>query len=430
MTTNGHRLTELDSGVRVVTEAMPSVRSIALGLWVGVGSRDESDEQQGISHFIEHLLFKGTRRFGSTEIDEIFDAMGAEINAGTSKETTSLHARFLDRHLARALEVMSDMALRPAWAEVDSERQVVIEEIAMYEDEPSDKVHDVLATAVFGDHPLGRPIIGTPEVVGSVSTQDLAAYHERRYRPQRLVVAAAGNLDHERVVSLVERALADGGGPGPGPATAPDAAPAARLPTLRFHRKETEQVHLCLGATGLARDDERRFALRVLDTIFGGSSSSRLFREVRERRGLAYSVFSYFGQFVDTGEVALYVGTRPDRVGEALEVVAAELDRLQVEPVAAEELERGRENVKGRTALALESTQARMHRLGSSVLTGVPVLSPDEIMARIDAVTADDLTSLARELYAPERLSAAAVGTDEDAFRRALEPLSPTLAAA
>jgi len=429
VTANGHRLTELDSGVRVVTEAMPSVRSIALGLWVGVGSRDETDEQQGISHFIEHLLFKGTRRFGSTEIDEIFDAMGAEINAGTSKETTSLYARFLDRHLERALEVMSDMALRPAWADIDSERQVVIEEIAMYEDEPSDKVHDVLATAVFGDHALGRPIIGTPEVVGGVSRDDLAAYHERRYRPQRLVVAAAGNLDHDHVVSLVERALA-GGGPAPGPAIAPDAAPAARIPVVRYHRKDTEQVHLCLGATGLARSDERRFALRVLDTVLGGSSSSRLFREIRERRGLAYSVFSYFGQFVDTGEVALYVGTRPDRVAEALQVVADELHRLQADPVGAGELERARENVKGRTALALESTQARMHRLGSSVLTGVPVLSPDEIMARIDAVTADDLTSLARELYAPERLSAAAVGTDEDAFRRALEPLSPALVAA
>ncbi|MDQ4071935.1 MAG: insulinase family protein, partial [Actinomycetota bacterium] len=219
-------------------------------------------------------------------------------------------------------------------------------------------------------------------------------------------------------------------GPGPGPAAAPDAAPDAGLPTLRFHRKETEQVHLCLGATGLARDDERRFALRVLDTVLGGSSSSRLFREVRERRGLAYSVFSYFGQFVDTGEVALYAGTRPDRVAEALEVVATELHRLQAEPVGAEELERARENVKGRTALALESTQARMHRLGTSVLTGVPVLSPDEIMARFDAVTADDMTELARELYAPERLSAAAVGADEDAFRAALEPLSPALAAA
>jgi len=426
---NGHRLTELDSGVRVVTEAMPSVRSIALGLWVRVGSRDESDGQAGISHFIEHLLFKGSQRFASTEIDEIFDAMGAEINAGTSKETTSVYARFLDRHLERALEVMGDMVLRPAWADVDSERQVVIEEIAMYEDEPSDKVHDVLARAVFGHHPLGRPIVGAAEVVGSVAVEGLAAYHKRCYRPGRLVVAAAGDLDHERVVELVERALEDGGPP-PGPVSEPDAAPANGRPTLRFHSKATEQVHLCLGGPGIARGDDRRFALRVLDTLLGGSSSSRLFQEVRERRGIAYSVFSYFGEFVDTGEVAIYVGTRPDRVGEALHVLGTELQRLQDESVGPAELERARENVKGRTALGLESTQARMHRLGSSVLTGVPVLTPDEIVARIDAVTAEDVESLARELFDPERLSAAAVGEDEDAFRTALEPVSPTLAAA
>jgi predicted Zn-dependent peptidase len=424
-----HELTELDSGVRVVTEAMPSVRSVALGFFVGVGSRDESEGQQGISHFIEHLLFKGTDRFGSSEIDEIFDAMGAEINAGTSKETTTLYARFLDRHLERALEVMGDMVLRPAWADVDSERQVVIEEIAMYEDEPSDKVHDVLAGAVFGDHPLGRPIIGTPEVVGSVSVDDLAAYHGRRYAPERLVVAGAGNLEHAHVVALVERALARGG-PAAGAAAQARAGTNGRGPSVRFHRKETEQVHVCVGGTGISRSDERRFALRVLDTVLGGSSSSRLFQEVRERRGLAYSVFSYFSQFVDTGEVALYVGTRPDRVGEALEVVAAELGRLRDEPVGEAELDRARENVKGRTALALEATSSRMHRLGGSVLTGVPVLSADEIMARVDAVSAEDLSALARELLEPRRLSAAGVGADEDAFRAALEPLSPELAAA
>ena len=429
MTATGHTLTELDAGVRVVTEAMPSVRSVALGFFVGVGSRNETDAQQGISHFIEHLLFKGTDRFGSTEIDEIFDAMGAEINAGTSKETTTLYARFLDRHLERALEVMGDMILRPAWADVDSERQVVIEEIAMYEDEPSDKVHDVLASAVFGDHALGRPIIGRPEVVGSVSIDDLAAYHGHRYGPERLVVAAAGNLEHEHVVGLVERALAKGG-PSAGEAAAPQAEANGHVPVVCFHRKETEQVHVCLGATGIARSDERRFALRVLDTVLGGSSSSRLFQEVRERRGLAYSVFSYFSQFVDTGEVALYVGTRPDRVAEALEVVAGELHRLQDEPVAGAELDRAKENVKGRTALALESTSARMQRVGSSILTGVPVLSPDEIMARVDAVSAEDVTTLARELFEPGRLSAAGVGADEDAFRAALAPLSPELPAA
>jgi predicted Zn-dependent peptidase len=424
-----HRLTELDSGVRVVTEAMPAVRSVALGMWVGVGSRYEPELLGGVSHFIEHLLFKGSRSFGSTEIDEIFDGMGAEINAGTSKETTSVYARVLDHHLERALEVMADMVLRPAWTDVDAERQVVIEEIAMYEDEPSDKVHDVLARAVFGDHPLGRPIIGTSAVIGSVSVDDLATYHERRYRPERLVVAAAGSVEHERAIALVERALEDGA-PTAGLKLAPDAAPADGRPTLRFHEKTTEQVHFCLGGSGIARADERRFALRVLDTILGGSPSSRLFQEVRERRGLAYSVFSYFGQFVDAGEVAVYVGTRPDRVREALEVLAAELRRLQEEPVGTDELERAKENVKGRTALGLESTQARMHRLGSSVLTGVPVLTPDEIMARIDAVGAEDVESLARELFPPDRLSAAAVGEDEDAFRSALEPVNPELAAA
>jgi predicted Zn-dependent peptidase len=324
---------------------------------------------------------------------------------------------------------MADMVLRPAWADVDSERQVVIEEIAMYEDEPSDKVHDVLARAVFGDHPLGRPIIGTSEVIGSVSVDDIAAYHGRRYRPGRTVVAAAGNLDHDQVVALVERTLADGG-PAPGPLAAPDPAPAVAQPAMRFHSKATEQVHVCLGGVGIPRADERRFALRVLDTILGGTSSSRLFQEVRERRGLAYSVYSYFSQFVDSGEVAVYVGTRPDRVAEALDVLGAELRRLQQEPVAAAELDRARESVKGRTALALESTQARMHRLGSSLLGGVPVLSPDELMARVDAVTAGDVEELARTLYVPEHLSAAAVGEDEAAFRSALEPVSPALAAA
>nr|MDP8943113.1 insulinase family protein [Actinomycetota bacterium] len=424
----GHRLTELDSGVRVVTEAMPSVRSIALGFWIGVGSRNEAPEQAGISHFLEHLLFKGTRRFSSIEIDQIFDAMGAEINAGTGKETTSVFSRFLDRHLERALDVMSDMVLRPAYPDIDSERQVVIEEIAMYEDEPSDKVHDVLAAAIFGDHPLGRPIIGRADVVASVPVPELAAYHGERYVPGNLVVAAAGNVDHDHVAALVARAL-EGGSPDGG-LEPRGAVPGNGRPALRFHRKDTEQVHACLGAPGIARADERRFALRVLDTILGGSSSSRLFQEVREKRGLAYAVYSYTSQFVDSGQVAVYVGTRPDNVAEAMTVIAAELHRLQEQPVSTAELERAKENVKGRTALSLESTSSRMNRLGSSVLTGVPVLTPDEIVAAIDAVTLDDVTALARELFAPERLSAAAVGGDEDAFRAALEPVSPGLAAA
>ena len=424
----GHTLTELDSGIRVVTEAMPSVPSVARGFWHGTGSRHERAEQAGVSHFLEHLLFKGTDRYSSLEIDQLFDGMGAEVNAGTGKESTNVYSRFLDQHLDKAWDVMSDMVLRPAYADVDSERQVVIEEIAMYEDEPSDKVHDVLADAVFGEHPLGRPIIGTAEVVGSVPVPEIASYHDARYVGGNMVVAAAGNMSHDRVVELVAAAT-DGLARGDGKAVAAS-APASVTPRACFHQKTTEQYHLCLGGPGIARGDDRRFVLRVLDTILGGSSSSRLFQEVREKRGLAYAVYSYTSQYVDSGQIGLYVGTRPDRASEALDVIATELRRIVAEPVGSDELERAKENVKGRTALSFESTLTRMNRLGSAVLTGMPVLSLDEIVASIEAVTADDAAALAGELLDPARLSAAGVGGDEDVFRRALEPVNDSLALA
>jgi predicted Zn-dependent peptidase len=424
----GHKLTELDSGIRVVTEALPSVRSVALGFWVGTGSRHERTEQAGVSHFLEHLLFKGTDRFSSLEIDQIFDGMGAEVNAGTGKESTNVYSRFLDQHLERAWDVMSDMVLRPAYKDVDQERQVVIEEIAMYEDEPSDKVHDVLAQAVFGDHPLGRPIIGTADVVGSVPIPEIASYHDTRYVPANMVVAAAGNITHEHILEMVFKSCGDLAGE---PASIAQAtAPPQIQPRACFHQKETEQYHLCLGGPGISRGDDRRFALRVLDTILGGSSSSRLFTEVREKRGLAYAVYSYTSQYLDSGQMGIYVGTRPDRTAEALDVIATELRRIVEEPVPADELERAKENVKGRTALSFESTLTRMNRLGSAVLTGVPVMSLDEIVAAIEAVTADEVAALASELLLPSRLSAAGVGGDEEIFRRALEPVSGELAMA
>jgi predicted Zn-dependent peptidase len=426
VSTEPARLTTLDSGLRVVTEAMPSVRSIALGMWIRAGSRDEGAEQAGISHFLEHLLFKGTERFSSREIDEAFDAMGAEVNAGTGKETTSVYSRFLDGHMERAFDVLQDMVLRPAYPDVDSEREVVIEEIAMYEDEPSDKVHDVLAAAVFGQHPLGRPIIGRAEVISSVPVPQISEWHDARYAPGNMVVAAAGNLDHDAIVELVDSAFPATGGPSPVAAGEPN----GNAPVLRFHAKETEQYHICLGAQGMPRADERRFALRVLDTILGGSTSSRLFQEVREKHGLAYSVYSYANHYIDSGQVGLYVGTRPDRVADAMRVIGAELQRLQRDGVTDDELELARENVKGRTVLSMESTLTRMNRLGSSLLMGVPLLTVDEVLAAFDAVTLDDLVDLARELWAPERLSAAGVGSDEAVFRAALEAVSPALAEA
>ncbi len=421
-------MTTLDSGVRVVSERIESVRSTALGIFMRTGSRDEASEQAGLSHFLEHLLFKGTDRFSSLEIDETFDAMGAEVNAGTSKETTTVYSRFLDRHLDEAFDVMADMVLRPTYPDIDSERQVVIEEIAMYEDEPSDKVHDVLADAVFGDHPLGRPVIGRAEVIGNVPVPDIAAYRDQHYVSSNLVIAAAGSIDHERLMELVQGAL-DERVAKPAPALANGVA-VPPGPRVSFHAKETEQYHLALGAPGITRGDERRFALRVLDTILGGSSSSRLFQEVREKRGLAYAVYSFSSSYIDSGEVGLYVGTRPENVEEAMSVIGTELARMAADGVTAAELERARENVKGRTTLAMESTLARMNRLGSSLITGVPLLSLDEILAKVDAVTLEDVQELAAELFDPTRMSAAGVGASEDAFRKAVGGVNPALVAA
>ena len=411
-----HRLTELDSGLRVVTERMDGVRSAALGFFVANGSRGESPAEAGLSHFLEHLLFKGTDRFGSVEIDRMFDGWGAELNAGTDKESTTVYARMLDAHLPKAFEVMADMVARPAFRDVDPERQVVIEEIAMYLDDPQDTVFDVLGEAVFGDHPLGRSIIGRAPVIAETPVDAIRAFHAQRYVPGRIVVAAAGSVDHDTIVELAGSVpfSAEVGAP------APQGAPAEPAPAVRFQRKDTEQVHVCLGGVGLARDDDRRFAARVLDAIFGGLSSSRLFQAVREERGLAYSVFSFAGQFADTGQIGLYVGTRPDNLGEAMAVVGEELRRLREDPATAEELERARENVKARIILGLESSAARMNRLGGSVLFGLPLLEPEELMARIDAVTLEDLHALAEDLWARARLSAAGIGPDEEAFRAAV----------
>ncbi len=414
-----HRITELDSGVRIVTEAMPSVRSVSLGYWIGTGSRGEDSAQAGLSHLIEHLLFKGSSRYASLEIDQIFDGMGAELNAGTGKETTSVYARVIDEHVDLAFDVMSDMVWKPTFADVDSEREVILEEIAMYEDDPQDRVFDVLGEAVFGNHPLGRSIIGTADVVAKTPVDQIASFHGERYVPGNIVIAAAGAVDHDALVAMAAAHAPSAGASAP----SPDPAPQALVPRVRFERRDTEQYHVTLGGPGLARYDERRYALRVLDTIFGGTSSSRLFQEVREKRGLAYSVYSFTGQYADTGQVGLYVGTRADNLAAALEVVATELDRLGREPATAEELLRAKENLKGRVVLSLESTSARMNRLGSAVLTGTPLLSVDEVVEKIDAVSLDDLAELAGELYGATRLSVAGIGPDDTAFRGALGPL-------
>jgi predicted Zn-dependent peptidase len=419
-----HRLTRLESGVRIVTEAMPSVRSVSLGFWIGTGSRYELEHEAGLSHLLEHLLFKGTAKYESLQIDQIFDGMGAELNAGTGKETTSVYARVIDEHLADAFDVMADMVFRPTFQDIESEREVILEEIAMYEDDPQEKVFDMLGEAVFGDDPLGRAIIGRASVISDTPAADIAGFHRARYRPENIVIAASGAVDHDALVELARErtgpSAANGGPAAAGAAMTRNGAAPTAPAGRRFERKDTEQYHVCLGGTGMSRHDDRRFALRVLDTIFGGTSSSRLFQEIRERRGLAYSVYSFTSAYADTGQVGLYVGTRADNLVQALSVVGSELTRFRAEPATPEELARAKENLKGRVVLALESTGARMNRLGSEILAGSPLMPLDEVVERIDAVSLDDLAALVQELWDPERLSAVAIGPDQERFDEAV----------
>ena len=421
----GPQLTTLPGGVRVVTERLAGVRSVALGFWIGAGSRDEPTTRAGVSHFIEHLLFKGSSRYSAQEIAELFDELGGELNAATSRETTVVYARVPDSRLEVALEVMADMLYRPSFADVDSEREVVLEEIAMVEDTPHDLVHDLAGEAVFGGHPLGRPVIGRAEVISTVSRRALAAYHRRAYAGERIVLAAAGNVRHEQLVELLD-AHRNGT---VATLELPPRKPVRRLlpPQLRFQRKDTEQYHVCLGATGITRTDERRFAASVLDAIVGGSASSRLFQEIREKRGMAYSVYSYASQYSDSGQIGLYVGTREDNLASCLEIAVAELADLAAGNVRPAELSRAQENLKGRLLLSLESTSNRMTRLGKATVTDTPLLAVDEIVRRLDAVTAEEVAALAAELFAPGRLSAAGIGPDEGAFRDAVARVNPEL---
>ena len=424
----GVERTELDGGVRVITDTMPSVRSVALGLWVRTGSRDEHPGQAGVSHFLEHLLFKGTERYSAIEISELFDGLGASTNAATSKESTHLYARLLDEHTAEAFDLLSEMLLGPTYPEVDSERQVVLEEIAMYEDEPQDRVHDVLADAVFGDHPLGRRVIGEAEVIASIPIPKIAEYHAERYVGSNIVVSAAGHVDHRQIVELARKHVSPPRG-GASSNGAGETGEPQREPRLCFYEKKTEQYHVCLGAPGIPRGDDRRFALGVANAVLGGSTSSRLFREVREKRGLAYAVGSYSDEYIDNGLVATYVGTREDNVAEAIDVIGTELASVAADGISDEELVRAKEHIKGRMVLGLESSSARMSRIARSTMYDVPLLSLDELLAKVDGVTSEDVATIAADLYDPSRFSAACVGSDEDLFRKALEPVSPALAA-
>ena len=396
------RRSVLPSGVRVLTEAVPGVRSVAFGVWVGVGSRDERPATAGASHYLEHLLFKGTRRRRAFDISAALEAVGGELNAFTTKEYTCYYARVLDTDLPLAVDVVLDMVtgslLRSA--DVEAERGVILEEIAMHEDDPTDAVHDAFAAAVWGDSALGRPVLGTVASIRTSRRAALARHYRGHYRPERLVVTAAGHLEHRKVVRLVRSALATAGITGGAPPAAGRLAsrPVPFTPGVGVTTRPTEQANLVLGTRGIAGSDPRRFALGVLTDALGGGMSSRLFQEIRERRGLAYSVYAFTAQYTDTGLFGIYAGCQPRRADDVLGLCRHELQRIVRDGITPEELARGKGQLAGSLVLGLEDTGSRMSRLGKGELVYGELLSVDEILHAVHAVTLDDVGRVAAEV--------------------------------
>ncbi|MDG4750019.1 pitrilysin family protein [Micromonospora sp. WMMD718] len=409
------RRTVLPSGLRVLTEAIPAMRSVSFGIWVAVGSRDETGSQAGAAHFLEHLLFKGTNKRSALEISAQIEAVGGETNAFTTKEYTCYYARVLDEDLPLAIDVMCDLVADSVLtaADVETERGVILEEIAMHDDEPGDEVHDLFARAVYGDHPLGRLISGTEETVTPMTRRQIQGFYRRRYTAPQIVIAAAGNLDHAAVVKLVRQALrgtpldTDPASPAPHRAATPTVR--TKPATTLVEPKETEQAHVILGCPGIDRTDDRRFALGVLNNVLGGGMSSRLFQEIREQRGLAYSVYSYASQYADSGVFAVYAGCAPGRVDEVLDLTRAELARVAAEGITEAELARGKGMSKGSFVLGLEDTGSRMSRLAKGELLYGNLMPVDDLLARVDAVTLDDVNTLAADLLG-RPMSLAVVG--------------------
>jgi predicted Zn-dependent peptidase len=405
------RRTTLPSGLRVVTEQMAGARSASIGVWIGVGSRDETASTHGASHFLEHLLFKGTGERSALDISIALDAVGGEFNAFTAKEYTCFHARVLGEDLPLAVDVLGDMitgSLIEAH-DVDAERDVILDEIAMHEDDPDDVVQNLLSELAWGNGPLGRPIAGTTASIEAMTRAQIQRFYKRHYRPANMVVSVAGAVDHAEVVKAVRRffgrhGFLDGA-----------AEPVAPRPSRRHARmpgregrisRPFEQVNVVLAAEGVTRDDERRFALGVLNTALGGGTSSRLFQEVREHRGLAYSVYSFASHYADSGLVGVAVGCLPGRLDEVLEVVRVELSRIAAHGITAEELARGKGQLVGGLVLGLEDSASRMMRLGKAELVYADVLGIDEVMARIDAVTLEAVQSVAADVFSrPELLA-------------------------
>jgi predicted Zn-dependent peptidase len=412
--------TELPGGLRVLSETVPGARSVSVGIWIGVGARDERPEQAGAAHYLEHLLFKGTEQRTAAAIAEEVDAVGGELNAFTAKEHTCYYAHVLDSDLALAVDVLADVvtAATLRHADVEVERSVVLEEIAIRDDDPEELLGELFDEAVFGTHPLARPVLGTEKSVRGLTRYALHGFWRGEYTTPRMVVAAAGNVEHARLVELVGAALAPAaaraGATSPVPPRRPDPAALAGGPRLVLRPDDTEQVHLMLGAPGLSRHDPRRSALTVLSTALGGGPSSRLFQQVREQRGLAYSVYSALSTYADAGTFAVYAGCAPERLAEAAEVVRGILDDVARNGLTPAEVARAQGNLRGGLILGLEDTSSRMNRLGRSEIDHGRQRTIGESLDRIAAVTEQQVRELARELLSAP-LVAAVVGPYDSA---------------
>lgn len=401
------RTKELPGGLRIFSEPLEEATSVSLGVWIRAGSRDERDEVAGISHLMEHMLFKGTPDMDALQVAQAFESIGAQENAATGEEYTVLYARFLPEHLERALDIMSDMVLRPTLADLEREREVIVEEIKMYEDRPDQLADEYLSSLIFHDDTLGRPIIGFAETVRGVSHDTLDRFHSSTYTAPNIFVIGTGKLEEEVFERMVEEKLS---GLPEGEPFVREADP--KQPESRFFYKfkETEQYHVSLGSLGIPAKSEDRYAMAALNNVLGGGMSSRLFQEVREKRGLAYAVYSYHQGYSDAGAIKTYVGSTTGNVGEAVKVIAEQLEKVREELVSEEELDRTKQQLKSSTLLALESTAARMTRIGRSVITDTELLTPKEISTRIEAVTPEQIRRLAEKHLNLNHMYLSAVG--------------------
>ena len=410
----GVRRTVLPNGVRVLTEAVPQFVSTSLGIWVENGSRYEDPTENGISHFLEHLFFKGTERRTAKRIAEEIDAVGGVLNAFTGKEYTCYYAKVLREDLPLALDVLSDLFLHSKFdpEEIERERTVVLQEISEIEDTPDDYVHDLFNRRFWPGHPLSMPICGTAETVGDMKREDFIAFIGRRYRPDRIVVSAAGGVDHDRLVEAVSTAFRSL----EGRTEKPRFSPPNPQPGLEIYEKDLEQVHMNLGVPGISHDDPRRYAAFVLNTELGGGMSSRLFQEVREKRGKAYSIASLLSSYQGAGYLAIYTGLSASCVAEVLEVVARELANLRDKGLEPEELARAKSQIKGNMLLALESSDSRMGRIAKNEMYFGHDVPPEEVAREIDAVGPEDVLGIARDLFRDGQVAVALLG-DLDGHR-------------